>query len=63
MYISTNSKQIQHLPERTANAGAIGESTIVCNSNGSNETKVTSSATVGTPQKIEPIRAPSFSVS
>jgi hypothetical protein len=25
--------------------------------------KVTSSATVGTPQKIEPIRAPSFSVS
>jgi hypothetical protein len=30
---------------------------------GSNEIKVTSSATVGTPQKIEPIRAPSFSVS
>jgi hypothetical protein len=35
----------------------------LCNSNGSNETKVTSSATVGAPQKIEPIRAPSFSVS
>jgi hypothetical protein len=33
------------------------------NKNKVDETKVTSSATVGTPQKIEPIRAPSFSVS